>query len=79
MLYFHPWEFDPEQPRLPLGRARRFRTYVGLSKTQGRLSDLMASGHRFVRASDVVRRLASRVGCVGGVFPETASLTLRPS
>ncbi len=41
----------------PLGRARRFRTYVGLSRAQGRLSDLMASGHGFVRASDVVARL----------------------
>src|SRR5581483_7457642 len=30
-LYFHPWEFDPGQPRLPLGRLSRFRTYVGLS------------------------------------------------
>src|SRR5207248_1508972 len=30
MLYFHPWEFDPGQPRLPLGLLSRFRTYVGL-------------------------------------------------
>jgi hypothetical protein len=27
-LYFHPWEFDPEQRRLPLGRLNSFRTYV---------------------------------------------------
>jgi Domain of unknown function (DUF3473) len=38
MLYFHPWEFDPDQRRLPLGRLSRFRIYVGLSRTRGRLS-----------------------------------------
>ena len=27
-LYFHPWEFDPNQARLPLGWLGRFRTYV---------------------------------------------------
>src|SRR5262249_9742443 len=37
MLYFHPWEFDAGQPRLPLGRLSRYRTYVGGSRTQGRL------------------------------------------
>jgi polysaccharide deacetylase family protein (PEP-CTERM system associated) len=57
MLYFHPWEFDPEQPRLPLRRLRRFRTYVGISRTRGRLRSLLAGGHRFARAIDVAKRL----------------------
>src|SRR5262249_39806788 len=30
MLYFHPWEFDPLQARLPLSLLNRFRTYVGI-------------------------------------------------
>ena len=51
-LYFHPWEFDPGQARLPLGRASRFRTYVGLRRTRGRLGALLAR-HRFARAVDV--------------------------
>ena len=42
VLYFHPWEFDPDQPRLPLGRASRFRTYVGMNRTKSRLRDLLA-------------------------------------
>ena len=42
VLYFHPWEFDPDQPTLPLGRAARFRTYVGISRSRGRLRDLLA-------------------------------------
>ena len=37
MLYFHPWEFDPDQPRLPLKALSRFRTYVGLGEQQGPL------------------------------------------
>lgn len=41
VLYFHPWEFDPDQPTLPLGRAARFRTYVGISRSRGRLQNLL--------------------------------------
>lgn len=56
MLYFHPWEFDPEQPRLPLRRLSRFRTYVGIGRSRGRLATLM-SRYRSARAVDVARRL----------------------
>jgi polysaccharide deacetylase family protein (PEP-CTERM system associated) len=41
MLYFHPWEFDPDQPKLPLSRMSRFRTYVGIGKSMARLESLM--------------------------------------
>ncbi len=56
MLYFHPWEFDPEQQRLPLGRLNRFRTYVGMRRSRGRLQTLLAR-HRFARAIDVTKQL----------------------
>lgn len=56
-LYFHPWEFDPEQERLPLGRVSRFRTYVGVSRTRCRLSELLGR-HHFAHAADVAARLA---------------------
>jgi polysaccharide deacetylase family protein (PEP-CTERM system associated) len=56
MLYFHPWEFDPDQQRLPLGRLSRFRTYVGVSTSRTRLVELIG-GQRFVRATDVAERL----------------------
>lgn len=58
MLYFHPWEFDPDQPRLPLGKLARWRTYVGIGRTESRLRRLIA-GHqgRFCRAIDVLERL----------------------
>ncbi len=58
MLYFHPWEFDPDQPRLPLGRLARFRTYVGTGRSTGRLAELLKQ-YRGVarRAVDVVGEL----------------------
>ncbi|HEV3144062.1 MAG TPA: DUF3473 domain-containing protein, partial [Gemmataceae bacterium] len=59
MLYFHPWEFDPEQPRLPLGRLSRFRTYVGMRRTRERLKALL-SRHRFARAIDAVEKLEAQ-------------------
>ncbi len=59
MLYFHPWEFDPDQPRLPLGRIGRFRTYVGIGRSRARLASLL-DRHRFSRAVDVARDLDAR-------------------
>jgi polysaccharide deacetylase family protein (PEP-CTERM system associated) len=43
-LYLHPWEFDPEQPRLPgLPLATRFRHCVGLRHTARRFDRLLAA------------------------------------
>lgn len=56
VLYFHPWEFDPEQPRLPLSRLSRFRTYVGVNRTRGRFVRLLA-GRRFTTLRDLAERL----------------------
>jgi polysaccharide deacetylase family protein (PEP-CTERM system associated) len=53
MLYFHPWEFDPEQEKLPLGRLSKWRTYVGINRSRGRLLTLMRR-YQFQRAIDVV-------------------------
>jgi hypothetical protein len=61
VLYFHPWEFDPQQNRLPLGWLNRLRTYVGLSRSQDRLAKLL-SRHRFVRADDAVKGLRAQYG-----------------
>ena len=59
VLYFHPWEFDPEQPRLPLGPLDRFRTYVGIRQSRRRLLGLLV-GHRFLRGVDLARELDRR-------------------
>jgi hypothetical protein len=59
VLYFHPWEFDPDQARLPLGRLSALRTYVGIRRSRARLLALLA-GRRFTRAVDVAKRLDGR-------------------
>jgi polysaccharide deacetylase family protein (PEP-CTERM system associated) len=42
MFYFHPWELDPEQPRIPgPGAKTRFRHYLNLRRTTPRLSRLL--------------------------------------
>ncbi len=45
VLYFHPWEIDPHQPRLK-GRARStFRHYFHISRMEGRITKVLASSH----------------------------------
>lgn len=60
VLYFHPWEFDPGQPKIPLGRLSRWRTYVGIGKSVGRLQALLDRYRgRFRRAIDVAEEFAA--------------------
>lgn len=40
-VYLHPWEFDPEQPRLAGPWARRFKHRVNLRRTRPRLERLL--------------------------------------
>jgi polysaccharide deacetylase family protein (PEP-CTERM system associated) len=41
VLYVHPWEFDPDQPRPAMPAAHRFRHYVGLSRAAAKLAALL--------------------------------------
>lgn len=42
VFYFHPWEIDPEQPRVPgIDAKSRFRHYVNLSRTEARIRRLL--------------------------------------
>ena len=41
VLYVHPWEFDPEQPRPAMSWAHRFRHYVGLRRALAKLTALL--------------------------------------
>lgn len=40
-VYLHPWEIDPDQPRLAPGRLASFRHYLNLGRTEGRLAQLL--------------------------------------
>jgi polysaccharide deacetylase family protein (PEP-CTERM system associated) len=41
MVYLHPWEIDPAQPRLPVRGLTRFRHYVNLARTESKLGRLL--------------------------------------
>jgi polysaccharide deacetylase family protein (PEP-CTERM system associated) len=41
IFYLHPWEIDPDQPRLPVGRLTRLRHYCNLDRTESRLRRLL--------------------------------------
>jgi polysaccharide deacetylase family protein (PEP-CTERM system associated) len=44
VFYFHPWELDPDQPRISGASARaRFRHYLNLAKFEGRLEVVLKS------------------------------------
>ena len=55
VLYLHPWEIDPAQPRMQGSWVSRFRHYLNLDKTEGRLQQLLAD-FRFGPIRDVVAR-----------------------
>lgn len=41
IVYLHPWEIDPGQPRLPAGRMTRFRHSVNTGTTESKLRRLL--------------------------------------
>src|SRR5438477_80808 len=41
IFYIHPWEIDPDQPRLSVSGLNRFRHYVNLRHTAGKLARLL--------------------------------------
>jgi polysaccharide deacetylase family protein (PEP-CTERM system associated) len=53
VVYLHPWELDPDQPRIPGTLRSRFRHYTNLQAMQNRLGVLLRR-HRFVPLCDVL-------------------------
>lgn len=46
IFYFHPWEIDPEQPRIPgLSAKTRFRHYLNLARMEARWRRLLSDFH----------------------------------
>jgi polysaccharide deacetylase family protein (PEP-CTERM system associated) len=58
IFYLHPWEIDPEQPRIPAGRLSAFRHYRNLDRTEARLKCLLGE-FSFGAINDVLTGLAS--------------------
>lgn len=46
VLYFHPWEIDPGQPRIKAPLKSRFRHYLNLARTESKLRSLFGA-HSF--------------------------------
>ena len=58
VFYMHPWEIDPEQPRVHSASLfYKFRHYVNLSKTATKLSSFMDSfkQHRFITCHEYLQ------------------------
>jgi polysaccharide deacetylase family protein (PEP-CTERM system associated) len=68
IFYIHPWEIDPEQPRMAGSFISRFRHYRNLQKTEPRLQQLL-SEFRFGTVSDVLATVTGQ--------PALASLPTR--
>lgn len=64
IMYFHPWELDPTQPRMNGPLLSRMRHYTNLSKTEGRLARLL-SDFSFGAIRDVISPIAELTGRVG--------------
>ncbi len=44
VVYFHPWELDPQQPRLSGKLRSRFRHYLNLGRMEQRVRELLRGG-----------------------------------
>ena len=60
VFYLHPWEIDPDQPKLPVGRLGRLRHYRNLAHTETRLRQLLTD-FQFDAVDSVVARLRDGV------------------
>lgn len=53
VMYFHPWEFDPAQPKVGLTGLKKFRHYVGLQKNRKKFERLLED-FEFTTIKDLV-------------------------
>ena len=53
VFYIHPWEIDPDQPRIKSSRLSEFRHYRNLDQTEQRLKQLLEE-FRFGAVSDIL-------------------------
>jgi polysaccharide deacetylase family protein (PEP-CTERM system associated) len=58
VFYLHPWEIDPQQPRIDAPWRSRFRHYTNLHRTQSRLETLLGD-FRWGTMEDVFLRKGS--------------------
>jgi polysaccharide deacetylase family protein (PEP-CTERM system associated) len=54
VVYLHPWEMDPGQPRFDLPLVKRLRHYINLGETEKRLKRLLED-FRFISMSEFLK------------------------
>ncbi len=59
IVYFHPWEIDPYQPRVRAPLRSRVRHYTNLRKTRQRIAELLRR-HRFVPLCELWKQESAR-------------------
>jgi polysaccharide deacetylase family protein (PEP-CTERM system associated) len=55
IVYFHPWEIDPDQPRMKVPLRSRFRHYTNLNTMEGRIEALLRH-YQFVPLCDLLKQ-----------------------
>lgn len=76
VFYMHPWEIDPDQPRVRVGLVSRFRHYTNLDRFEARLKRLLGE-FRFASMREVLEgrgllNLGARVPIVHEAPPADA-------
>ena len=71
IVYLHPWELDPEQPRIHGPLKSRLRHYTNLERMQDKVAGVL-SRHRFQRFSDF---MSAQEGCNRTLPNATAGMT----
>lgn len=66
VLYFHPWEIDPKQPRVKAGIKSRFRHYLNLHRMEDRLRYLLEHV-RFAPMRDVLSQWEAQRAASSGL------------
>ncbi len=70
VFYIHPWEIDPDQPRVKCSMLTRLRHYRGLSSTMARLDRLMSE----FRFTSIARGLGDKLQTASMPRTETPAL-----
>lgn len=60
IFYLHPWEIDPDQPRIAASALSRFRHYNNLRRCEARLASLLSDF-----AFDTAQSVLASIGLVG--------------
>lgn len=59
VVYTHPWEYDPQQPRLPLSRLGALRHYGRIATTGSKLARLLGE-FSFTTCAEVLADVRGR-------------------